>query len=97
MPHRRRCAVSGDRRAVVFSDDGPGIPGRGWRGCSSRGRAVVASTRRRRSGGRVRGLGLAIAKRLCDLQGWQLAIQSPVEGGRGTAFTVLFEAAPAAS
>ena len=45
---------------------------------------------------RVRGLGLAIAKRLCDLQSWRLAVRSPLEGGRGTAFTLSFAAAPPA-
>jgi len=39
-------------------------------------------------GVRVRGLGLAIAKRLCDLQGWHLAVRSPLESGRGTTFTL---------
>ena len=46
---------------------------------------------------RVRGLGLAIAKRLCDLQGWRLAVRSPLEGGRGTAFTLSFDEMPAPS
>jgi len=89
--------VTGDHRAVVFSDDGPGIPvARLARVFESRPRSAridETSTQ----GGRVRGLGLTIVKRLCELQGWQLAIRSPVEGGRGTAFTLLFDAAAAGS
>jgi len=85
--------VTGDHRAVVFSDDGPGIPearlARVLESPSRRGRIDEASTQ----GTRVRGLGLTIVNRLCELQGWQLAIRSPVESGRGTAFTLLFEAA----
>ena len=82
--------VSGDHRALVFSDDGPGIP---------LARLARVFERRQRAGrideapapaGRVRGLGLAIAKRLCELQGWHLAIRSPLGGGRGTAFTLVF-------
>jgi len=87
--------VTGDHRAVVFSDDGPGIPvarlARVLEAPSRRGRIDEASTH----GGRVRGLGLAIAKRLCDLQGWQLAVRSPLADGRGTAFTLVFDAAAA--
>ena len=38
-----------------------------------------------------RGLGLAIAKRVCDMQGWRLEVVSAVEGpDRGTCFTVRF-------
>jgi signal transduction histidine kinase len=88
--------VTGDHRAVTFSDDGPGIPVARLARVFERprsGRIDEASVQ----GGRVRGLGLTIAKRLCELQGWQLAIRSPVEDGRGTAFTLLFEAAAAAS
>jgi signal transduction histidine kinase len=44
----------------------------------------------------VRGLGLAIAKRLCDLHGWTLEVRSPLDTGRGTAFTIgLRDEAPA--
>ena len=45
--------------------------------------------------GRHSGLGLAIAKRLCDLHGWQLAVSSPLAAGRGTAFTLSFAGAGA--
>jgi signal transduction histidine kinase len=83
--------VSGDRHAVVFSDDGPGIaPDRLARVFDER----VSSGKRfdapASPSDRVRGLGLTIAKRLCDLQGWQLAIRSPVADGHGTAFTLAF-------
>jgi len=88
--------VSGDHRAVVFSDDGPGIgPARLARVLERRPRGA-RSDEEAAPGGRVRGLGLAIAKRLCDLQGWQLAIRSPVVGGRGTAFTLVLAAAAGA-
>ncbi|MCY1465406.1 hypothetical protein D9M71_835460 [compost metagenome] len=40
----------------------------------------------------ARGLGLAIAKRVCDMQGWSLAVASSREAGaRGTIFTLHFE------
>lgn len=38
------------------------------------------------------GLGLAIAKRVCVIQSWQLQVDSPVRDGRGTRFTLTFEA-----
>jgi signal transduction histidine kinase len=85
--------VSGDHHAVVFSDDGPGIPpARLERVFERRPRGARSDEA---TGGRVRGLGLAIAKRLCDLQGWQLAVRSPLADGRGTAFTLVFDAAAA--
>ena len=38
-----------------------------------------------------RGLGLAIAKRVCDMQGWRLDVTSAVQGPqRGTCFTLRF-------
>jgi signal transduction histidine kinase len=38
-----------------------------------------------------RGLGLAIAKRVCDMQGWSLTVQSRTEEpGRGTGFMLRF-------
>jgi len=88
--------ISGDRHAIVFSDDGPGIdPGRLGRlfARPEQADSAVAGAARVT---RVRGLGLAIAKRLCDLQSWRLAVRSPLEGGRGTAFTLSFAAAPTA-
>ena len=78
-----------DAHSLVFRDDGPGI--------------ATASLphvfERYHRGHRLdevgldpdparRGLGLAIARRLCDLQGWRLRVESPLPGGRGTAFIV---------
>jgi len=42
----------------------------------------------------TRGLGLAIAKRVCDMQGWRLSVESATEGPRrGTRFLLRFDAA----
>jgi len=87
--------VSGDHHAVVFSDDGPGIPAARLERVFERRPRGARVDEAPAPGGRVRGLGLAIAKRLCDLQGWQLAVRSPLDGGRGTAFTLVFDAAAA--
>ena len=87
--------VSGDHRAVVFSDDGPGIPQGRLERVFERVPRGARADEAPSSAGRVRGLGLAIAKRLCDLQGWQLAVRSPLADGRGTAFTLVFDAAAA--
>ncbi len=88
--------IGGDRRGLVFGDDGPGIaPERLARMFErpSQDHRVDAGAER---GRRVRGLGLAIARRLCDLQGWQLEVRSPLASGRGTEFTLDFGAvAPA--
>ena len=88
--------IGGDRNAVVFSDDGPGIdPARLERIFSRAGHADSAGRGAAR-GARVRGLGLAIAKRLCDLHGWTIEVRSPLDAGRGTAFTIgLGDGAPA--
>ncbi|MNT22113.1 Sensor protein QseC [compost metagenome] len=41
----------------------------------------------------ARGLGLAIAKRVCDMQGWALTVESSREAGsRGTRFSLRFDA-----
>ncbi|KAG1291346.1 hypothetical protein G6F63_016975 [Rhizopus arrhizus] len=46
----------------------------------------------------ARGLGLAIAKRVCDMQGWSLPVESSREPGlRGTRFSLRFDAAIADS
>ena len=44
----------------------------------------------------ARGLGLAIAKRVCDMQGWSLTVESSQAQGpaRGTCFRLRFEPAP---
>lgn len=40
------------------------------------------------------GLGLAIAKRVCQMQSWQLEVTSPVQDGHGTCFTLRFHSQP---
>ncbi len=84
--------ISGDRRALTFADDGPGIDSAAISHIFDRHRqghrvdedAAAAA-------GRQRGLGLAIARRLCDMQGWRLAVDSPpAAGGHGTAFRLVF-------
>jgi len=87
--------VRGDRHGLVFEDDGPGIASERLARLFER----AGGERRVDSGTsgvvRVRGLGLAIARRLADLQGWGLTVRSPVAEGRGTAFTLEFGAGPA--
>jgi signal transduction histidine kinase len=85
--------ISGDRRALVFRDDGLGIaPAR--LEClfdrSSHGQRIDEGPSPASRPGR--GLGLTIARRLCDLQGWRIEVRSPCENARGTAFTVHFAA-----
>ncbi|MGN6660375.1 MAG: sensor histidine kinase, partial [Achromobacter mucicolens] len=46
----------------------------------------------------ARGLGLAIAKRVCDMQGWSLTVESSQEGpARGTRFLLRFRQAEMAA
>jgi signal transduction histidine kinase len=81
--------IEGDIHSLVFRDDGPGIAPaslphvfeRYHRGHRLDDGAPEAGSPRR-------GLGLAIARRLCDLQGWGLRAESPLIDGRGTAFIV---------
>jgi signal transduction histidine kinase len=81
--------IEGDIHSLVFRDDGPGIAPaslphvfeRYHRGHRLDEGAPDAGSPRR-------GLGLAIARRLCDLQGWGLRAESPLIDGRGTAFIV---------
>lgn len=78
--------------ALALRDDGRGIPA-----------AELPFVFQRYYSGRLRdsagvaaddipsGLGLAIAKRVCDMQGWTLQVASAVQGpGRGTCFTLHF-------
>ena len=82
-------SISGDAAVLRFADDGPGVAAddlahifeRYYRGRRSDEAAAGRSSRR--------GLGLAIARRLCDLNGWKLAAQSPCPGtSRGTCFVL---------
>ena len=84
--------IQGDRRGLTFRDDGPGIdaaelPHVFERYHQGHRRDTVAG-----SGMPRRGLGLAIARRLCDLHGWRLVVRSPAPGStRGAAFTLEFD------
>lgn len=83
-----RCTVVGDARALQVQDDGPGVADqalpflfeRAWRGR----RSDTGS-----AGDAQRGLGLAIARELAELNGWSLAA-APRPGG-GLAFTLVFD------
>lgn len=81
---------------LIFSDDGPGIPADKLavvfdRYYSSR-TDMMNETEETVSDGRQvmrRGLGLAIARRVCDLQGWVLGVRSDGSGSRaGVIFTL---------
>jgi signal transduction histidine kinase len=83
--------ISGGREGLSFRDDGPGIPAallpyvfeRYHRGHRADDGAAVPPSRR--------GLGLAIARRLCDLRGWRLTVSSSQAApNRGTAFHIAF-------
>lgn len=76
-----RCTVSGDAHALTVEDDGPGLPPdvlplvfeRSWRGPrTDRGSGAA------RPG---RGLGLAIARQMCELNGWTLTAHARAGGG----------------
>ena len=85
--------VSGNSRALTFDDDGPGIDPAVLDHVFDRhrhGHTDVQGTARR-------GLGLAIARRLCELQGWRLQVHSPGATGRGTSFSLALVATPSAS
>ena len=86
--------IDGDARGLTFSDDGPGIAAEALPHVFERyhqghraddGDAALAPRR---------GLGLAIARRMCDLHGWRLSVRSPLAQGRGTTFALEFGASP---
>jgi signal transduction histidine kinase len=90
--------ITGGRDGLTFRDDGPGIPAanlpyvfeRYHRGHRADDASSVPPSPRR-------GLGLAIARRLCDIQGWRLSVASSVSAPhRGTEFRIEF-GEPAAS
>ncbi|MEP6739727.1 MAG: HAMP domain-containing sensor histidine kinase [Caldimonas sp.] len=90
--------ISGDAHMLTFRDDGPGVDSAALQHVFDRhhhGNRVDEGAPR--DAAARRGLGLAIARRLCDLQGWHLDVRSPADrGGYGTAFTLAL-AAPATS
>jgi signal transduction histidine kinase len=83
-----RCTVSGDAAALRIEDDGPGVTAdalpllfeRSWRGA----RADTGAP-----GDSQRGLGLAIARELAELNGWTLSAALRPKGG--LVFTLAFE------
>ncbi|EHK63945.1 sensor histidine kinase [Achromobacter arsenitoxydans] len=82
-----------DRGALELRDDGKGIDASDLPFLFRRyfsGRLRDSNT----AGGdeTARGLGLAIAKRVCDMQGWSLTVESSRHGpARGTRFLLRFE------
>ena len=82
------CTVSGDAAALRVEDDGPGVDPdalhvlfeRSWRGA----RADTGA-----AGDAHRGLGLAIARELAELNGW--ALTAALRPGGGLVFTLAFE------
>ncbi|MGZ5891490.1 MAG: sensor histidine kinase [Caldimonas sp.] len=83
--------IEGDRRGLRFRDDGPGIPAAALPHVFERYHQGHRSDAGTLPGTPRRGLGLAIARRMCDLQGWRLGVSSPADGGsRGTTFTLAF-------
>ncbi len=83
--------ISGGRDGLTFHDDGPGIAAeslanvfeRYHRGHRADDGTAVPMSRR--------GLGLAIARRLCDIRGWQLTVaSSQAAHDHGTAFRIEF-------
>ncbi len=79
-------------RGLCFTDTGPGIAPSQLPHVFDR----YYSSRRRDLGHDAcnelqrPGMGLAIAKRVCQMQSWSLAVDSPVADGKGTRFTLLF-------
>ncbi|MEO7057465.1 MAG: HAMP domain-containing sensor histidine kinase [Caldimonas sp.] len=84
--------ISGDGRALSFADDGPGIDATVQAHVFDRHQHGQRVDEGAVGSQRQRGLGLAIARRLCDMQGWRLAVESPAPtgGSRGTVFTLDF-------
>ncbi len=86
--------IEGGRRGLTFRDDGPGIAAAELPHVFERYHQGHRSDADAQPGLPRRGLGLAIARRLCDLQGWRLGVRSPAPGsGRGAAFTLEFDPA----
>jgi signal transduction histidine kinase len=85
-----RCTVDADAGALCIEDDGPGIPAellprifeRAWRGPRADTATPEDPDRPER------GLGLAIARRLAELNGWSLAAEAATP--RGVRFVLRF-------
>jgi signal transduction histidine kinase len=76
-----------------FTDDGPGIAADDLPWVFERfyrGRLSDTGVDDQNAPAEVRGLGLAIAKRVCDVQGWTLAV-GPAAKDRGAVFTLRFD------
>ncbi len=81
--------IEGDRHTLTFRDDGPGIEEAGLPHVFERYHQGHRTDAEARPGTPRRGLGQAIARRLCDLQGWRLGVRSPATGSvRGAPFTL---------
>jgi len=90
--------ITGDAHGLTFTDDGPGIADAVRAHVFDRHRHGHRIDEGAAAASRQRGLGLAIARRLCDMQGWRLAALSPpAAGGRGTLFRLDFAPLSAAA
>ena len=84
--------ISGDRNALSFADDGPGIAPEVLAHVFDRHRHGHRLDKGEAAGPQQRGLGLAIARRLCVIQGWTLDARSPAgDKGRGARFTLTLD------
>jgi signal transduction histidine kinase len=85
-----------DENTIVFLDDGPGIPPESLplifeRFYSAARTDIPAAEDAGPRAPARRGLGLAIAKQVCNRHGWTLNVRSPaLPAGRGTAFLLVF-------
>ncbi len=83
--------ISGGRGGIVFGDDGPGIPAAGLGLVFERYHRGHRADDERTPARSRRGLGLAIARRVCDIRGWRLSVESSqASPGRGTSFRLDF-------
>lgn len=76
---------------LSFTDDGPGIPTAELPHIFDRYFSQRRKDAPAQSSFGDSGIGLAIAKQTCALQGWQLEAHSPARDQRGTAFTLTFD------
>lgn len=87
--------VESTAQGLRFTDNGPGIPAADlphvFDRYFSRRRADQRQPGPPDTPANQNGLGLAIAKRVCVIQSWQLLVESPMQDGRGTRFTLAFE------